>query len=148
MYKSLSLLLLAALGATATNQPWEATSAPSPPPPPPAPAPPAPPAPESWKDTPAPPPPVQYVHATFQGANPPEAQYTRSIPADGSEFYTNDPLSISHIVTDGGPCTFYGVDGLVLAKPAGGLVDVGPPQTITKAVCKAAGGYKAKRFSA
>jgi hypothetical protein len=88
-----------------------------------------------------------YVHATMQGANPPEAQYELWIPTDGSDYYISDPLSLSHIITDGGSCTFFGIDGLVLSKPAAGLVDVGPPQTITKANCYP-GGYKAKRFAA
>jgi hypothetical protein len=127
---TLTTILALTLGTSATN-PWENT------------APPAPPA-----KAPSPPS-TSYIHATFQGANPPVAQYERTIPADGSEYYPSDPLSISHIVTDGGPCVFYGVDGLVLSKPASGLVDVGPPQTIVKAVCyPSQPGYKAKRFSA
>lgn len=140
MYAKTLALFALALGVSATYQPeppssdWQET------------APPAPPAKQ-------PAPPTTYVYATFQGANPPVAQFEASIPADGSDYPISNPLSISHIITDSGPCTFYGVDGLVLQKPSGGLVDVGPPQTIVKAVCypsgpPAQGGYKAKRFSA
>lgn len=123
MYKSLSLALVAALSAvsvSATN-PWEVTKAPA------APA---------------------TIHVVYDGANPPVAQYQRDVIANGQPQYTYDPLSISHIYTDGSvPCTFYGVDGLVLSKYSAGRIDVGPPQTIEYAICGSSG-YKAKRFEA
>jgi hypothetical protein len=142
--KSLTLLALAALGVSATEQ-WSESAPPSQPPAHQAP----------------PPPPPSMVHATFQGANPPVAQFEATIPGDGTPYPISNPLSISHIITDGGSCTFYGVDKLELHKDGAGPTDVGPPQTIVKAVCYAdAAGYqqqqggsgsgykKAKRFSA
>lgn len=128
--KSLALLALAALGVSATEQ-WSESAPPSQPP----------------SQQPS----YQSIHATFQGANPPVAQFEATIPGDGSPYTISNPLSISHIITDGGSCTFYGVDKLVLPKDGAGLIDVGPPQTIVKAVCYAdgyQGGYKAKRFTA
>jgi hypothetical protein len=90
------------------------------------------------------------INVEFQGAPAEVAHYFRDIPANGQPFYTNDPLSISHIVSDGSvPCTFYGIDTKpVLFKNTPGLVDVGPPQTIVYAVCGSAPAYKAKRFEA
>lgn len=74
------------------------------------------------------------VYATLQGATP-EDQLTIPIPTTSSFTPTGYGSSISHVVTSGGPCTFFGVDGLVLTVPGAGLVDVGPPQTIVGVVC-------------
>ncbi|KPI43879.1 uncharacterized protein AB675_6282 [Cyphellophora attinorum] len=126
MYKSFSIISVAALASLASaTDPWEGSKA-------------------AYQAPPS-------ITVDFQGAPAEVAHYVRSIPANGQPFYTNDPLSISHIVSDGSvPCTFYGVDGLVLPKSTPGLIDVGPPQTITYAVCGYApgSGYKAKRFEA
>lgn len=50
----------------------------------------------------------------------------------------DDPLSISHIKSLGGAtCTFYGIDGSVTTVVGAQTVDVGPPQTQLRAVCRA-----------
>lgn len=98
------------------------------------------------------------VTATLIGAA--GAQYTIPIPVDMSLVYTSkgsrvsntsedkinhrpdNVLSISHVETTGGTCTFCGVDGaeVVTNFPGPGSInlkneDVGPPQTIVFAVC-------------
>ncbi|PMD32965.1 hypothetical protein L207DRAFT_608739 [Hyaloscypha variabilis F] len=76
------------------------------------------------------------VVVTFQGAA--GAQYTEFVPADGSVYYLNNALSISHIQSDGGAtCTFYGVDGSQTTVVGAQTVDVGPPQTQTSGSCLA-----------
>lgn len=54
---------------------------------------------------------------------------------DESVHLTNNALCISHIDTTGGPCDFFGVDGVIVSNPAAGGQDVGPPQTIVAAAC-------------
>ena len=62
---------------------------------------------------------------------------------DKADLWSDNVLSISHIETTGGTCTFCGVDGaeVVTKFPGPGSVslndemDVGPPQTIVFAVC-------------
>jgi hypothetical protein len=104
---------------------------------------------------------VPTVNATLIGAA--GAEYTLSIPVDMSLVYTSEHasapnashrrletnvgpdnmLSISHIETTGGTCTFCGVNGaeVIINFPGPGTVhlndekDVGPPQTIVFAVC-------------
>jgi hypothetical protein len=73
------------------------------------------------------------VTATLIGAA--GAQYTMAIAMDESVHLTNNALSISHIDTTGGPCDFFGVDGVVVSIPVAGGQDVGPPQTIVAAAC-------------
>jgi hypothetical protein len=99
------------------------------------------------------------VNATLIGAA--GAQYTIPIPVDMSLVYTSkgsqvsntsedkinhrpdNVLSISHVETTGGTCTFCGVDGaeVVTNFPGPGSInlrneeDVGPPQTIVFTVC-------------
>jgi hypothetical protein len=130
MYKSISLAAIALVGAATASNPWEGTAAPA--------------TPQHA--------PVKYVSVTFQGANPPVAQYQRFIPADGNKFYTNDPLSITNIVAEpGSSCTYYGIDDFIQTiYGTGAPVPVGPPQTITHVVCpqQYGSGYKAKRFVA
>lgn len=84
---------------------------------------------------------------TLEGATP-EAQYTISVPLDGSWYPTNNALSISHVVTSAGPCEFYGVDGLQLNVPSASTVDVGPPQTIVGVICSAPAGGQWQSWSA
>jgi hypothetical protein len=63
------------------------------------------------------------------------AQYTVAIAMDESVHLTNNVLGISHIDTTGGPCDFFGVDGVIVSIPATGGQDVGPPQMIVAAAC-------------
>jgi hypothetical protein len=65
-------------------------------------------------------------------------------PDEGkANVYPDNVLSVSHIETTGGTCTFCGVDGaeVVTQYPGPGTVnlggeeDVGPPQTVVFAVC-------------
>jgi hypothetical protein len=73
------------------------------------------------------------VSATLIGAA--GAQYTVAIAMDENVHLTNNAISISHINTIGGPCDFFGIDGVVVSIPAAGGQDVGPPQTIVAAAC-------------
>ncbi|MCJ1287986.1 hypothetical protein MMC26_007339 [Xylographa opegraphella] len=66
------------------------------------------------------------AHITFQGATP-EAVFTQSVSTDNIPFYITNPLSISHIRSDGGAsCTFFGVDDSVTFVEGAQTVDVGP----------------------
>ena len=80
------------------------------------------------------PPQPDYVQITLQGATP-EDQTTVSIPTTSVWTPTGFGSSVSHAITNGGPCTLYGVDNLVLPIPAASTVDVGPPQTILGIQC-------------
>jgi len=74
---------------------------------------------------------------TFEGATP-EAYFTQSVPTDGSVFYISNPLSISHINSQGGAtCVFNGIDGSVTEVVGAETVDVGPPQTQISGSCEA-----------
>ncbi|KAJ5503686.1 hypothetical protein N7463_006560 [Penicillium fimorum] len=81
----------------------------------------------------------QQVDITFIGAA--DAQFTQSIPSDGSVVSIENPLSISHISsnTAGVQCTFNGIDHSVTIVNGVQLVDVGPPQTQVTASCQAQG---------
>ncbi|KAJ6125586.1 hypothetical protein N7471_012903 [Penicillium samsonianum] len=78
---------------------------------------------------------------TFIGAA--DAQFTQSIPTDGSVVSIKNPLSISHISsnTAGVQCTFNGIDHSVTIVNGAQLVDVGPPQTQVTASCQAQGSH-------
>jgi len=82
--------------------------------------------------------PVQFLaQITFEGATP-EAYFTQSVPTDGSVFYITNPLSISHINSQGGAtCVFNGIDGSVTEVVGAQTVDVGPPQTQISGSCEA-----------
>ncbi|MCJ1400075.1 hypothetical protein MMC11_003278 [Xylographa trunciseda] len=72
---------------------------------------------------------------TFEGATP-EAFFTESVRTDNVPFYITNPLSISHIKSDGGAsCTFFGVDNSVTSVYGAETVDVGPPQTQVSGIC-------------
>ncbi|CAI7660799.1 unnamed protein product [Penicillium glandicola] len=79
------------------------------------------------------------VEITFIGAA--DAQFTQSIPNDGSTVSIENPLSISHISsnTAGVQCTFNGIDNSVTIVDGAQLVDVGPPQTQVSASCQGSG---------
>ncbi|KAH8743360.1 hypothetical protein BGZ57DRAFT_349759 [Hyaloscypha finlandica] len=67
-----------------------------------------------------------------------DAQFTESVLADGSKFYINNPLSISHIHSEGGAtCSFDGIDGGHTVVVGRQTVDVGPPQTQISGSCLA-----------
>jgi len=75
------------------------------------------------------------INATLIGAA--GAEYSMPIPIDMTLTYTNNVLSISSISTDGGTCTFCGVDGAEIGTVTGPgtVLDVGLPQTIVFGVC-------------
>ncbi|KAJ5374339.1 hypothetical protein N7517_006345 [Penicillium concentricum] len=79
------------------------------------------------------------VDITFIGAA--DAQFTQSIPSDGSVVSIENPLSISHISskTAGVQCTFNGIDHSVTVVNGAQWVDVGPPQTQVTASCQVQG---------
>jgi len=72
------------------------------------------------------------VTVTFIGAA--DAQYSLQIPVNSQFTPTNNPLSISHISTSGGPGACFGVDGAIYVAEGAGYGDVGPPQTIVGCV--------------
>ncbi|KAH6675157.1 hypothetical protein B0J14DRAFT_589092 [Halenospora varia] len=74
----------------------------------------------------------------FEGAPPDVAQFTMSVPTDGSVFAITNPLSISHIQSLGGAtCSFVGSDGSHTVVVGAQTVDVGPPQTQISGSCLA-----------
>ncbi|CAI7668736.1 unnamed protein product [Penicillium viridicatum] len=79
------------------------------------------------------------VEITFVGAA--DAQFTQSIPTDGSVVSIENPLSISHISsnTAGVQCTFNGIDHSVTVVNGVQWVDVGPPQTQVTGSCQVQG---------
>ncbi|KGO66604.1 hypothetical protein PITC_079760 [Penicillium italicum] len=79
------------------------------------------------------------VEITFVGAA--DAQFTQSIPTDGSVVSIENPLSISHISsnTAGVQCTFDGIDHSVTIVNGVQWVDVGPPQTQVTGSCQVPG---------
>ncbi|CAG8893415.1 unnamed protein product [Penicillium egyptiacum] len=79
------------------------------------------------------------VDITFIGAA--DAQFTQSIPTDGSVVSIENPLSISHISsnTAGVQCTFNGIDHSVTVVNGVQWVDVGPPQTQVTGSCQVQG---------
>ncbi|KAJ5618144.1 hypothetical protein N7537_003258 [Penicillium hordei] len=81
----------------------------------------------------------QEVEITFVGAA--DAQFTQSIPTDGSVVSIENPLSISHISshTAGVQCTFNGIDHSVTVVNGVQWVDVGPPQTQVTGSCQVQG---------
>ncbi|PYI24587.1 hypothetical protein BO86DRAFT_443197 [Aspergillus japonicus CBS 114.51] len=80
------------------------------------------------------------VQITFLGAA--DAQFTQSLPTDGSTVAIANPLSISHIAssTAGVTCTFIGIDHSSTTVSGVATVDVGPPQTQTQGSCTVDGG--------
>ncbi|CCD54673.1 hypothetical protein BofuT4_P127210.1 [Botrytis cinerea T4] len=87
-------------------------------------------------------PPLNTASLTFHGAA--GAQYTLSVPLDGSTTSTNNALSISSISTDGfdvqNNCRIHAVDytpALVQGPP--NTWQVGPPQTIIDISCTSGG---------
>ncbi|KAL1847171.1 hypothetical protein Plec18167_002014 [Paecilomyces lecythidis] len=73
---------------------------------------------------------------TFIGAA--GASFSQSFVADGSSIAITNPLSISHISSDGGAtCSFKGVDGSNTVVVGAETVDVGPPQTQVSGSCLA-----------
>ncbi|TGO62348.1 hypothetical protein BCON_0020g00210 [Botryotinia convoluta] len=87
-------------------------------------------------------PPLNTASLTFHGAA--GAQYTLSVPLDGSTTSTNNVLSISSISTDGFDvqknCKIHAVDytpTLVQGPP--NTWQVGPPQTIIDISCTSGG---------
>ncbi|PMD19926.1 hypothetical protein NA56DRAFT_690138 [Hyaloscypha hepaticicola] len=73
---------------------------------------------------------------TFQGAA--GAQFTLSVPTDGTTFSIDNALSISHIVSEGGAtCGFHGIDGSETTVVGAQTMDVGPPQTQVWGSCLA-----------
>jgi len=73
---------------------------------------------------------------TFIGAA--GAQFSLSVPTDSSIFYIYNPLSISHISSEGGAtCSFEGIDGSHTIVVGAETVDVGPPQTQVSGSCLA-----------
>ncbi|TGO62269.1 hypothetical protein BOTNAR_0116g00060 [Botryotinia narcissicola] len=87
-------------------------------------------------------PPLNTASLTFHGAA--GAQYTLSVPLDGSTTSTNNVLSISSISTDGFDvqknCRIHAVDytpALVQGPP--NTWQVGPPQTIIDISCTSGG---------
>ncbi|KAG0648898.1 hypothetical protein D0Z07_4993 [Hyphodiscus hymeniophilus] len=73
---------------------------------------------------------------TFEGAA--GAEFSMSVPTDGSVFPISDPLSISHIESLGGAtCSFVGIDGSHTVVVGAQSVDVGPPQTQVSGSCLA-----------
>ncbi|MCJ1407881.1 hypothetical protein MMC19_001952 [Ptychographa xylographoides] len=76
------------------------------------------------------------VQVTFIGAA--DAEYTLSIPADGSLVTIDNHLSVSKISSAGGAsCSFRGIDGSDTTVVGAQTVDVGPPQTQTQGSCLA-----------
>ncbi|KAH8647448.1 hypothetical protein BGZ60DRAFT_535334 [Tricladium varicosporioides] len=74
----------------------------------------------------------------FQGAPPEVAQFSMSVPTDGSVFTITNPLSISHIQSLGGAtCSFFGIDESHTIIVGAQTVDVGPPQTQILGSCLA-----------
>ncbi|MCJ1294558.1 hypothetical protein MMC34_006116 [Xylographa carneopallida] len=72
---------------------------------------------------------------TLEGATP-EASLTQSVRTDSVPFYITNPLSISHIQSQGSASyTFFGVDDSVTAVYGAQTVDVGPPQTQLSGIC-------------
>ncbi|TGO36841.1 hypothetical protein BHYA_0113g00140 [Botrytis hyacinthi] len=87
-------------------------------------------------------PPLNTASLTFHGAA--GAQYTLSVPLDGSTTSTNNVLSVSSISTDGFDvqknCKIHAVDytpALVQGPP--NTWQVGPPQTIIDISCTSGG---------
>jgi len=77
---------------------------------------------------------------TFQGAGPNPPEYSLTVPCDGSNFLTDNLLSVSQIITDGTvecACSFFGIDGSVTFTFDNDEVDVGPPQTQVSGSCSA-----------
>ncbi|KUJ08296.1 uncharacterized protein LY89DRAFT_725197 [Mollisia scopiformis] len=73
---------------------------------------------------------------TFYGAA--GASYSLSVPADASEFYIDNPLSVSKISLEGGAsCGIKGIDGSETVVVGANTVDVGPPQTQVSGSCLA-----------
>ncbi|MCJ1396618.1 hypothetical protein MMC18_009509 [Xylographa bjoerkii] len=72
---------------------------------------------------------------TFEGATP-DAFFTQSVRTDNIPFYITNPLSISHIMSQGGAsCTFFGINDSVTSVYGAQTVDVGPPQTQLSGTC-------------
>jgi hypothetical protein len=80
------------------------------------------------------PPPQDYVQVILQGATP-EDQRPIYVPTSSTKIPTYFGSSISHAITNAGPCTLFGVDNLELRIPSASTVDVGPPQTIEYIQC-------------
>ncbi|KAI9641523.1 hypothetical protein NHQ30_010335 [Ciborinia camelliae] len=84
-------------------------------------------------------PPLETALLTFHGATP-DAQYTLSVPLDGSVTTTHNALSISSISTSGFDvqqnCHIHAVDSTptLVEGPVNTWV-VGPPQTIVDVAC-------------
>jgi len=74
-----------------------------------------------------------FVAVTLIGAA--GAQYSVEIPCSGEWYPIDNPLSISHIQTSAGPCTFTGIDGGSLTLATGTYSDFGPPQTVVGGYC-------------
>lgn len=88
-------------------------------------------------------PPLQVASLTFYGAA--DAQYTASVPLDGSVTKTDNPLSISSISTSGfdvkANCKIHAVDYTpALVEGPDNTWVVGPPQTILDVSCTNGGG--------
>ncbi|KAJ5497692.1 hypothetical protein N7453_006743 [Penicillium expansum] len=77
----------------------------------------------------------QEVEITFVGAA--DAQFTQSIPTDGSIVSIASRISSSN--TAGVQCTFDGIDHSVTIVNGAQLVDVGPPQTQVTGSCQVQG---------
>jgi len=75
-----------------------------------------------------------YAAITFEGAA--DASFEMSVPVDDTVFEITNPLSISHISSNGGAiCTFFGIDGSETTVVGATTVDVGPPQTQVSGIC-------------